>query len=84
MQRTQIYLDKDEKDKLMEAARKKGVTMAEVIREAVGEYLVKVQRTVLDNLRESQGLWRDRADIKDSDKYVAEIRKRWLPGKEDK
>ena len=41
MERTQIYFDKTEKEKLMKVAKKKGKPMAEVIREAVSEYLVK-------------------------------------------
>ena len=41
MERTQIYFDKSEKEKLLRIARKKGRPMAEVIREAVAEYLIK-------------------------------------------
>ena len=43
MERTQIYFDKAEKENLMRVAKKKGKPMAEVVREAVAQYLVKEQ-----------------------------------------
>ncbi|MDX9872947.1 MAG: CopG family transcriptional regulator [Clostridia bacterium] len=43
MERTQVYFEKSEKEKLIKAAQKKGKPMAELIREAVSEYLVKEQ-----------------------------------------
>jgi len=44
MERTQIYFDKAEKENLMKVAKKRGKPMAEIVREAVAEYLVKEQR----------------------------------------
>jgi predicted DNA-binding protein len=41
MERTQIYFEKAEKEKLMKIAKKMGKPMAKVIREAVAEYLVR-------------------------------------------
>lgn len=78
MERTQIYFDKEEKENLMRVARKKGVTMAEVVREAVSEYLIKEKESVLDNLTGSCGIWQDREDISDSDAFVSEMRKTWF------
>jgi len=83
MERTQIYFSKAEKESLKRLAIKKGISMAEVIREAVAEYLAKEQESVLDKLDASQGIWRDREDIPDSDEYVSEMRKAWF-AKEDK
>ncbi len=84
MERTQIYFDKSEKDNLMRVAKKKGKTMAEVVREAVGEYLVKEQTSVLDKLASTGGIWQDRSDIKDSDSFVSDIRSKWFEKKEEK
>lgn len=41
MERTQVYLDESEKEMLIKAAKKKGRPMAELIREAVSDYLLK-------------------------------------------
>lgn len=84
MERTQIYFDRAEKDNLMKVAKKKGKTMAEVVREAVGEYLVKEQESVLDKLENASGIWRDREDIKDSDSFVSDVRGKWFEKKEEK
>ena len=83
MERTQIYFDKAEKESLMRLAKKKGVTMAEIVREAVAEYMTKEQESVMDKLDDSRGIWRDREDIPDSDEYVSEMRKTWF-AEEDK
>ncbi|NJD03095.1 MAG: hypothetical protein FIA99_11005 [Ruminiclostridium sp.] len=84
MERTQIYFDKTEKDNLMRVAKKKGKTMAEVVREAVGEYLVKEQESILDKLVDTGGIWQDRNDINDSESFVSDIRNKWFDGGEKK
>lgn len=43
MERTQIYFDKAEKENLIKIAKKSGKPMAEIVREAVAEYLAKEQ-----------------------------------------
>ena len=78
MERTQIYFDKTEKDNLMRVAQKKGKTMAEVVREAVCEYLVKEQKSNLDKLADACGIWQDRDDISDSDAFVSKMRNEWF------
>lgn len=78
MERTQIYFDKDDKENLIKLARKKGKTMAEVVREAVEIYLAKEQESILDKLDESCGIWKDRDDIVDSDAFVSDIRNKWF------
>jgi hypothetical protein len=83
LERTQIYFDKAEKDSLMKLAKKRGVTMAEVVREAVAEYITKEQESVLVKLDESHGIWQDRVDISDSDEFVSGMRQMWLK-EEDK
>lgn len=77
MERTQIYFNKNEKESLKKLAEKKGTTMAEVIREAVAEYLTREQESVIDNLTETHGIWKDRDEIADSDDFVREMRKKW-------
>lgn len=77
MERTQIYFDKTEKENLKRVAEKKGKTMAEVVREAVSEYLVKEQGSILDKLNDTSGIWKDRDDIVDSDSFVNEMRNKW-------
>ena len=83
MERTQIYFDKTEKENLMKVAKKNGKTMAEVVREAVCEYLIKEQESVLDKLVDTRGIWQDRTDIIDSDAFVSNMRNKWFEKKED-
>ena len=83
MERTQIYFDKTEKENLMKVAKKNGKTMAEVVREAVCEYLIKEQESVLDKLVDTRGIWQDRTDITDSDAFVSNMRNKWFEKKED-
>lgn len=42
--RTQIYLERDQHRALKTAARLRGVSMAQVVREAVAEYLRRLKR----------------------------------------
>ncbi len=77
MERTQIYFDKTEKENLKKVAEKKGKTMAEVVCEAVSEYLVKEQGPILDKLADTSGIWKDRDEIVDSDSFVNEMRNKW-------
>ncbi len=82
MERTQIYFDKEEKETLMKVARKKGVPMAEIVREAVGQYLTREKVSDIDRLQDTCGIWKDRTDIEDSDGFIADMRKSWASERE--
>lgn len=44
MEKTTIYLDADLKRRLAAAARRTGLSQAEIIRDAVGEYMKRAER----------------------------------------
>lgn len=77
MERTQIYLDSEQKEKLLSLADETGRTMAELIREAVQQYIVKIEAEKIDTINDLAGLWKDRDDIDDSCEYVNELRNKW-------
>lgn len=76
MIRTQIYLDESQKDRLDRLSRQKKRPMAELIREAVDDYLAVARPEAgALALQKAFGIWRDRKETgKD---YVDRIRKEW-------
>ncbi len=83
MKRTQIYLSDEQKDSLKKLSRQKSRPMAELVREAVENYIIENTKSELDRLKESEGIWSDRQDINDSAEYVNDMRKSWRNGKEN-
>ena len=83
MDRTQIYLDSTNKEKLKKIAEETGKTMAELIREAVDQYIANSQESSIKKVIESSGLWKDREDIADAAEYVNEMRNKWKSDSED-
>ena len=67
MIRTQIYLLESQKTELEKLARQKNESLAEVIREAVGLYIVGNHETAVDLIHETSGLWENRDDINSED-----------------
>ncbi len=76
MERTQIYLTKDQKDKLSEMAKLKGETLAQVIREAVDTYFISTKKDYEDHILKTSGIWKDRNDIPNAVDYVNDIREK--------
>ena len=64
MERTQIYLSREQATALDREARRRGTTRSHLIREAIDQsYVVDPDRgRVLAGLREAAGAWRDRAE----------------------
>lgn len=78
MKRTQLYLEDSQKKILEKIAEQRNTSMGEVIREAINKYIAENQiGSVIDALKKTQGLWKDRHDIKDSDGWVNNLRKDW-------
>lgn len=80
MVRTQIYLDKTQKEALERLSMAHGISMAELIRIAVG-LLLKEQGTRSTEfemlLEKTFGIWKDRRDITDSTSFVRRGRQDW-------
>jgi len=74
MERTQIYLSREQAAALDREAKRLGTTRSHLIREAIeARYSTPQDREQIDRaLRESAGLWRDRTESGEA--YVERVR----------
>jgi hypothetical protein len=76
MVRTQLYLDAQTHRRLRELADRQGRTVSDLVREAVarayGPSESDAKRSTLEAIN---GLWRNRADLGDTDAYVRRLRR---------
>ncbi|HHW03816.1 MAG TPA: CopG family transcriptional regulator [Thermoanaerobacterales bacterium] len=78
MKRTQVYLEDSQKKMLEKIAEQMNTSMGEIVREAINRYIAENQTgTAIDAIKKTQGLWKDRCDIKDSNGWVDDLRKEW-------
>ena len=73
---TQVYIEEGAKAELQALAKKRGVAMADLIREGIDAVLAASRSDAMvkaiDNIA---GMWADRDDIKDGISYENEIRR---------
>ena len=74
MERTQIYLTKEQKKVLKTIAAQKHAPLAEVVREAVELYIAEQKPSATERISRARGLWKDRKDL-DALVYERELRK---------
>jgi predicted transcriptional regulator len=72
--RTLVTLEDRQVEKLDAMARRRGVSRAALVREAVDRL---VETDELDAIHASAGLWKDRTDIVDGLEYQLAIRAEW-------
>ncbi len=76
MHRTQLYLDSATHARLKAAAKRRGRTLSELVREALAlVYGSTHTQERLATLRGIAGLWRDRDDLGDTAAYVRQLRR---------
>src|SRR5712692_5043562 len=76
MHRTQLYLDRTIHARLKALAKRRGRTVSDLVREALALVYGSDQTGErLATLRGIAGLWRDRADLGDTDAYVRRLRR---------
>ena len=76
MERTQIYLTREQKKALKTIAAHKHVPIAEVFREAVELYISEQKPSAAERLSKARGLWNDRKDL-DAAAYERDLRKKF-------
>jgi len=78
MVRTQIYLSEEQKRTLERLSAERGVSMAELIRDAVDRLLREERSTNFEvALDKSFGIWRDRKDLQNSQRFLRSLREEW-------
>ena len=75
MERTQIYLTREEREALKTIAERLGQSQSEIIREAVDRYIEEINRKDRNEImREAFGIWADREDLP---QFFEELRREW-------
>ena len=75
MKRTQLYLDDEMAKILSTVSRQRGATISELVRECIRDkYAEKRNIDKVALIRQIAGVWRNRRDIADTDRYVRRLR----------
>ena len=75
MERTQIYLTREEREALKTIAERLGQSQSEIIREAVDRYIEEINRKDrAEIMRNAFGIWADREDLP---QFFEELRREW-------
>ncbi len=77
MLRTQIYLNPAQKRDLSQMSRRRRVTVSELIRQAIEQFLQETPSGFEKAVEKSFGLWSKRKDIGNASVYVRKIRREW-------
>ena len=77
MVRTQIYLNQTIKKELNRISQNRRVTVSELIRQAIEQFLQEGSPKFDEALKKSFGLWSGRKDIDDTSTYVRKARQEW-------
>jgi len=75
MKRTQLYLNEDIWKALHIRSRQRKTSISELVREAVREKYGSSPADRKEAMDALVGLWKDREDLPDSEKYVRRLRK---------
>ena len=75
MKRTQLYLNEDVWKALHIRARQRKTTISELVRRAVRDKYGFSAENRREAMQALVGIWKDRADLPDSEKYVRRLRK---------
>ena len=77
MVRTQIYLDERQKVKLDRLSAERRITVSDLVRQAIDQYLGRDRSGIGSALEASFGIWKDRDDIGKGSAYVTRLRREW-------
>lgn len=80
MERTQVYLTKEQRQELKRLGQRVGRRQSELIRAAIDAYVADAERSNWkSDLMAAQGLWRDRDDLPDFARLRSELDRFPLP-----
>lgn len=74
VRRTQLYLDEDLWQVLHARARREDTTVSDLVRQAVRERYLGSLASRKAAMQAAVGIWKDRADIGDTEDYVRGLR----------
>jgi Ribbon-helix-helix protein, copG family len=75
MKRTQLYLDEDIWKALHIQSRQRRTSISNLVRQAIRDRYVSSPADRSKAMQALVGMWRDRDEIRDSEKYVRRLRK---------
>jgi metal-responsive CopG/Arc/MetJ family transcriptional regulator len=75
MKRTQLYLDDDLWNTLHAKARNGGTSISELVRTAARDRYMNDPEQRQADMMAAVGLWKDRADLPDTETYIRNLRK---------
>jgi hypothetical protein len=75
MKRTQLYLNEDIWKALHIRSRQRKTSISELVRQAVREKYGNSSADRREAMQAMVGLWKDRKDLPDTEKYVRRLRK---------
>jgi predicted transcriptional regulator len=77
MERTQIYLTREEREALKSLSERLGQSQSEIIREAIDQYIVQITRESWEEaLDRAFGVWADHEDLPDINALREEVDER--------
>lgn len=77
VKRTQLYIDEGVFSRLSLLSREKGTTISDLVRKAIEKAYGRrrSKEAFLKALRDSAGLWKDRADLPPTREHIRSLRK---------
>ena len=75
MRRTQLYLEEDTWQALHVHSRQSGLSISELVRQAVRERYLNAAVQRKEAMQALVGIWRDRPDLADPERYIRRLRK---------
>jgi hypothetical protein len=73
-----VYLDPEQKTLLRVAAHQRGVSEAQIIRDALNKYLESARQSLDKFFSGTFGGWRHRRDLPSGVEYEREMRREWV------
>ncbi|MEW6366089.1 MAG: ribbon-helix-helix protein, CopG family [Acidobacteriota bacterium] len=77
MVRTQIYIDEAQKTTLDRLSSERHMTVSDLVRRAIDEFIGGNEVRLQEGLRRSFGIWKNRHGLGETGRYVRGLRRQW-------